>query len=505
MKCLAIDIGAESGRGIEGWIEGGKLQIREVARFPNSPVSVDGTLRWDIEALASHVFSCVAAATDGLTSVGVDTWAIDYVLLDYRGQLIELPYNYRDARTDGMMAEVFKIIPRREIYEETGIQFLPFNTLFQLYAAKSMNSIDSKPLPEGETGPTEQRWAGSQTPCPSRVEGPVSPRTGGGPEESSLESLPLNCANCFLTIPDYLNFLLLAGNRLPCCEFTNATTTQFLSWKTGKWAKDLLRKLEIPTNIFPDLVPPGTVLGSMSSGVKVIAPACHDTGSAVAAVPAIGDGFAWVSSGTWSVMGIEVPSAVVTDASYEGNFTNEGGVGGTYRLSKNVMGLWLLQQCRATWAEAGHEYSYDELASLAAKATGVVFDPDSADFLKPGDMSSRIVSRIGGKPDDVGFIVRSILESLADKYRIVLSQLEELVGRPINRIHIIGGGSQNHLLNQLTANACRRRVVAGPVEATAIGNLMMQMVALGEIGTIVEGREMIMRTFPVEVFEPNSG
>lgn len=455
MRCLAIDIGAESGRSIVGTISKGILRTWPVVRFSNEAIHLNDSLRWDLDALLANVRGCLKGLGSRLDSVGIDTWAVDFVLLDGLGRVLEQPYHYRDSRTDGMMEDVFEIIPRRDLYARTGIQFLPFNTIYQLYSMRYLAVLEQ--------------------------------------------------AVRFLTIPDYLIWALSGLDiHNSVCEFTNATTTQLLNWETRNWDVELLHRLGLPQSIFPAVVPPGTELGWLPGGAKLIAPACHDTGSAVAAVPAeVGD-YAWLSSGTWSIMGVETSAPVVTDQSYALNFTNEGGVFGTNRLSKNVMGLWILQQCRETWKAQGTTYSYKQLASMAEEVTGDLpyFDPDDPIFLKPGDMCARVMQRTGLSQNDPGLIVRVVLESLARKYKVVLSELEQLVGHKLSRVHIIGGGSQNRLLNQLTANFCGVRVIAGPVEATAIGNLLIQFLALGEIGSLAEGRRIVATSFELERFEP---
>ncbi|MCB0080790.1 MAG: rhamnulokinase, partial [Caldilineaceae bacterium] len=329
----------------------------------------------------------------------------------------------------------------------------------------------------------------------------------------------LASAATFLTIPDLFNYWL-TGRKV--CEFTNATTTQAFNPLTGGWATELLSTLGIPTHIFPEIVKPGTVLGSvqravaeelgLTATIPVVAPACHDTGSAVAAVPAANQRFGWISSGTWSILGAEVPDAVVNPETLLYNFTNEGGVSDTYRLCKNVAGLWLVQECRRSWARAGTELSYAELTSLAAAAKPfvAVIDPDHSSFLKPSepddDMPSRIqqLCRVNGQPvpTDKGAIVRCALESLALKYRWVLEKLELILGYQLDPLHMVGGGTQNQLLCQFTADAIGRQVIAGPVEATAIGNLVMQMVAMGDLASLAEGRDLVRRSFDVMTYTP---
>src|SRR5262245_41226331 len=467
---LAIDLGAESGRAILGTFDGERLELAEQHRFPNIPVRLHDGLHWDVLRLWHEIKEAVRLAArqhgPALASVGLDTWGIDFALLDRAGALIGNPFHYRDDRTDGMMEAAFQRMPREQIFEQTGIQFLQINALFQLLSM----SLDGSP---------------------------------------ALES-----AATFLTIPDLFNYWL-SGQAV--CEFTNATTTQCYDPRRGDWAAPLLAALGIPRRIFPPVVAPGTALGALrpalaaelgAGALMVVAPACHDTGSAVAAVPAEGQDFAWISSGTWSIMGVETREPVITPQSLAFNLTNEGGIAGTFRCSKNVLGLWLVQECRRTGAAQGQDWSYAELTELAAQAAplAAVVDPDHDDFLKPGDMPARIQAfcrrTSQSVPDSPAAIVRCALESLALKYRWILECLEAVTGRRLEPIHIIGGGTQNWLLNQLTADATGRTVVAGPAEATAAGNLLVQAITLGQIGSVVEARAVARRSFTPEVYTP---
>lgn len=468
-RMLAIDLGAESGRAILGALTDGKLALEEIHRFPNVPVSLPDGLHWDILRLWTEVKHALALAIRQCgkpsLSVGVDTWGVDFGLLDRCGALIGHPFHYRDKRTDGMLEQAFRRMPRERIFELTGIQFMPLNTLYQLLA---MVVADSPALAR---------------------------------------------AAHLLTIPDLFNYWLTG---IIACEFTNATTTQCHDPRRRDWATPLLDAMSIPRRLFPSIVMPGTRLGRLlpyvakevGAPVTVIAPACHDTGSAVAAVPARDRDFAWISSGTWSVMGAELDAPVITPASLRHNFTNEGGVGGAFRFSKNIAGLWLVQECRRAWARAGNDLSYDELARLAALATPfcAVVDVDETGFSKPGDMPARIreyCSRTGQTaPETVGECVRCALEGIALKYRLVLERLEEMIGRRLEPIHIVGGGVQNRLLSQFAADATGRRVVAGPVEATAIGNIMVQTIALGHVGGLADARAIVAASFETSTFEP---
>ena len=466
---LAIDLGAESGRAMLGAFDGERLTLSELHRFGNGPVRLPDGLHWDVLRLWSEIQDSLVRAAhveQPPASMGLDTWGVDFALLDRRGELVSNPFHYRDSRTDGMVDEAFRRMPREQIFEYTGIQFMPINTLYQLLSLVV-----------------------AQSPA-------------------------LAAAAHLLTIPDLFNYWL-TGQVVG--EFSIATTTQCFDPRRREWSRPLLDALEIPTHIFPALVTPGMIVGPLRVLVaqdthvpplQVIAPACHDTGSAVAAVPAETEHFAWISSGTWSIMGTNVAEPVINAASLQNNFTNEGGVGGQYRFCKNIMGLWLVQEARRTWAGEGRTFSYAELTELAAQARpfAAIVDPDAADFFKPGDMPERIRSycaRTGQCiPDSYGAIVRCALESLALKYRWVLSKMEEMIGYRLDALHIIGGGTQNRLLNQFTADATGRRVIAGPVEATAIGNVLVQAVAVGDIESYAAARAIVRHSFEPEVFEP---
>ena len=466
---LAIDLGAESGRALLGRFDGGRLSFTEVRRFPNTPIADASTLRWDVQALRGEIHQAVADTRDVISSIGVDAWGCDYALLDHRGDLVERPYHYRDHRTDQAMASAFARVPREEIYGTTGIQFLPFNTLFQLHVARTR-------------------------------------------EPEVLER-----AAALVTIPDLMHYWLTG--RI-ACEYTNATTTQCVDAGTRKWATALLQRMDLPARLFGPMVEAGTPLGPLrlpggiACAVDVVAPASHDTGSAVAAVRASGE-TAFLSSGTWSLLGIELPGPVISNRARDLNFTNEGGVLGTTRLLKNIAGLWLLQACRRDWAARDGALSYDEIVARAAQAApiqravpGAMIDPDDPAFLNPANMTEAIADscRRTGQPvpADAGTFARTIFESLALKYRVVLESLEELIGRPITTIRVIGGGARNRLLNRLVADATGRIVIAGPVEATALGNLAMQLLATGQVATLDEVRDVIECSFPTERFEPEN-
>ncbi len=472
---LAFDLGAESGRAMLGRFDGERLSIEEIHRFANGPVRMPSGLHWDALRLWSEIKvgigKAARAAGGQLAGIGLDTWGVDFALLDRNGALVSNPYHYRDSRTDGMLDEAFRRMPRQQIFEHTGIQFMQINSLYQLL---SMALSDS----------------------------PV-----------------LAAARTFLPMPDFFNYLL-TGRTVS--EFSIATTTQCYDPRRRTWADPVLAALGIPRTIFPEIVASGAVIGPLlpdvaaeagASSAPVIAPACHDTGSAIAAVPAQRAGFVWISSGTWSVLGAELPEPVITPQSLAYNFTNEGGAGGSFRFCKNIMGLWLVQECRRAWAVQGDEMSYSQLTEMAAAALPhlAFVDPDHPDFLKPGDaqngwMPARIqafCARTGQRvPVTKGEIVRCALESIALKYRLVIEQAEQVLGVRLDPIHIVGGGARNQLLSRFTADATGRVVLTGPVEATAMGNVLVQAVALGHIGSLAEARAIVRQGTEVDVFEP---
>jgi rhamnulokinase len=457
LTVLAVDLGAESGRVMAVHFDGRSLEIEELHRFPNVTVNVQGTLHWDFLRLWTDIQQGIGLGRrHNPASLGVDTWGIDFGLLDSQGKLLGNPVTYRDSRTDGLMEAAFARVSQAEIFAQTGIQFMPINTLYQL----------------------------------------ITLVEGGSPQ--------LAAAHTFLTAPDLLNYWLTGAK---VCEFSNATTTQLYNPRTRGWATSLLDAFAIPSHIFPEVVQPGTRLGAFD-GIPVIAPACHDTGSAVAATPLASSRSAYISSGTWSLVGLEVGAPVINDAALAANVTNEGGVYGSYRLLKNVMGLWIVQQCRATWAAAGEEHSYAELTEMAASTPSLVspIDPNDGRFLPPGDHPSRVQSwcRENGLPvpQTKGEIVRSVLEGLALRYARVLDDLTSLTGQPADQVHIVGGGSQNRLLNQMTANATSLPVVAGPVETTVLGNALVQLISLGELADIDQARQLVAQMGGQEEFLP---
>jgi rhamnulokinase len=471
---LAVDLGASSGRVVAGLLDGRRLTLEDVYRFENGGILANDRLHWDLLAQWNHILQGLRAAAvkygNRVASVGVDTWGVDFGLLAGNDELLGNPYHYRDRRTAGMMDKAFSIVSREEIFQETGLQFMELNTLYQLVAMRTQNS----PL--------------------------------------------LDTAHSLLMIPDLFHWLLTGekGN-----EFTDASTTQFYNPRTKTWSTKLFEKFDLPTRILGNIVQPGTRLGALRSavaeetqlrGVEVVLPGSHDTASAVMAVPARSlpsdrPDWCYISSGTWSLMGAEIPAPIVNSQCSAFNFTNEGGVGGTTRLLKNIAGLWLLQECRRIW---GKEMGWDEMVRRAEAARPLVslLNPDATDFLAPRDMPDAVrqYCRATGQPvpADEGAIVRCALESLALRYRMVLGMVEQLTGSRIAVIHIVGGGTQNELLCQMAADACNRRVVAGPVEATAIGNVMMQAVASGDVASIAEARAVIGESFPVKEYAPRN-
>jgi rhamnulokinase len=471
---LAMDIGAESGRAMLGQFDGEQLDLSQVHRFPNGPVRMPDGLHWDLLRIWSEVKAGLAGAIHqcgaDLASVGIDTWGVDFGLLDRTGALIANPFHYRDSRTDGMVEETFRRMSQAELYERTGMPCMQLQTLYQLLSMVMRRS------------PT------------------------------------LEIAETFLMTPDLLNYWLTGAKG---CEFTIASPTQCYNPGLEDWDRVILKRMGIPTHLFPSIVQAGTDLGPLlpyvreeiglgAGALSVVVPACHDTASAVAAVPSEGPGCGWISSGTWSVVGVELNAPIINDKTRTYGLANEGGVCGTFFLCLNVMGLWIVQECRRTWASQGKDLSYAELTELARRAEPfqAVIDPDYGEFFKLGDMPARIQDycRQTGQTvlESKAAIVRCVLESLALKYRWVLERLEEVVGQRLDPLHIVGGGTQNTLLNQLTADATHRLVVSGPVEATALGNVLMQMLGTGATGSLQEGRDLLRRSFPLEEYGPRA-
>ena len=466
-RYLALDLGAESGRAIAGTFDGERLGLREVHRFANEPVRRGSGVHWDLPALFDEVKRGIRIAADhyrdDLVSVGVDTWGVDYGLLDGEGALIDLPYQYRDARTAGIQDSVLERLGKDFLYEQTGIQLMEMNTLYQILSE---------------------------------------------PQER------LARASRLLFIPDLINYWLTG---VASTERTFASTSQLYDVRNRDWAYPLLDAAGLPTHMLGDIRDAGESLGHLlsgvaeetgASGVKVVLPGTHDTASAVAAVPAGEGKWAFLSSGTWSLLGIETREPVMNERAKAFELGNEVGVLGTVRPLKNISGLWLVQQCRATWETQGHPHSYAELTQMAEASApfAAVIDPDDPSFTPPGDMPARLAEfciRAGQTPPSTrGEVVRTILESLALRYRMALEAIEGIVEDRMDTLHIVGGGGQNLLLNQFTANAVGRPVVVGPVEATAAGNVLLQMVAAGEISSLDEGREIIGRSFELTTYVP---
>lgn len=469
-RFIAFDFGAESGRAILGSLEGKQIRLEELHRFPNKQISVSGHIHWDMAYLMAELKKGLRSAVElgyqELRGLGVDTWGVDFGLVGRNNQILGHPFAYRDPRTQGMMDKAFQLISRERMYHWTGIQFMQFNSVFQL-----LSMVESK-----------------------------------SPLLKQCETL--------LFMPDLFNFLL-TGHK--CSEYTIASTSQLLNAKNKNWEPEIFEKLELPLDIMAPVAPPGTSVGRLLPAISeetgimpvdVIAPASHDTASAVAAVPARSSNWAYLSSGTWSLLGIEVDVPVITQDSLKNNFTNEGGVGGKIRFLRNTMGLWLLQRCLKSWQEQGDTLGYDELEGLAheGREFKCIVDPDNQTFLNPPDMPAAIVGfcQSTGQPfpEKKGEFVRCILESLALKYRFLIEKLNAMNPEPVEVLHIVGGGSRNDLLNQFTANATGLPVIAGPVEATAVGNIIVQAIAKKILSGIEEGRRVVARSFPLKDFHP---
>ena len=468
LRLVAIDLGAESGRVVVGTFDGGRLALEVVHRFANVPVTLAGTLYWDFLRLFGDVSGGLRRVASGgpAASVGVDTWGVDFGLLDARGRLLGNPVHYRDGRTAGMLDQALATVPRAEIYRATGIQFMPINTLFQL----------------------------------------LSMARAGDPQ--------LRGADRLLMMGDLFAHFLCGSS---VAEYTNATTSQCMDPFARDWARPLLERLGIPTGFLPEIVQPGTVLGPLRpdvaadtglAAVTVVAPGSHDTASAVVGAPLADETTAFLSSGTWSLIGMEVAAPVVSDVTLAANLTNEGGVAGTIRLLRNVMGLWLVQESRRALWPAGDAPSYEELAALAEEAPAFTafINPDDERFLRPGDLPARVrafCAETGQPvPQDHGTLIRVILESLALRYAVAVDELARASGHPVRAIHVVGGGSNHRLLCRLTADATGLPVRAGPVEATAIGNLAVQAIAAGELASVAEARELVARSFPITSYDP---
>jgi rhamnulokinase len=462
---VAVDLGAQSGRVAIGRYDGERLAVSEVHRFANVPVRTRGTLHWDILRLYGDVLDGLQAArreAGAVDSIGVDSWAVDFGLLDRQGRLVQNPVHYRDARRAGAFERVLAEVSAHDLYERTGIQLIPINTVFELAAMVA------------ERDPA------------------------------------LDVAETLLLVPDLLHYWLGAA---PVAEFTNATTTQCLDPRAGTWALDVLERLGIPARLFRDVVPPATVLGPPAADLglghaKIVAGATHDTAAAVAAVPFRRPDSVYISAGTWSLVGLEVDHPVIDERTRTANLTNEGGVAGTFRLLRNVTGLWLVHECRRAWELEGSRYEFDDLVSLAQEAPPLrsFIDPNDPVFAEPGDMPQRVRDFCAAtrqpEPEDPAAIIRCILESLALEHSRAIELLREATGAAPTEVHVVGGGARNELLCRWTAEAAGLPVVAGPVEATVIGNLAVQALALGELASLEEARDVIRASFEQTVYEP---
>jgi rhamnulokinase len=468
---LAFDLGASSGRGVMGILDKGKISLKEVNRFYNGMTTLLGKYHWDYLRLfdeIKHGIAECAGMEQKPESIGLDTWGVDYALFDKQGSLLGVPYAYRDHRTDTAMEELFRKIPKQRIYELTGIQFMQFNTIFQLYAARR----DGLPI--------------------------------------------MDLAKDLLFVPDIINYFLTGVKK---SEFTFATTSQLFNPVRGGWEKELFDGIGVSMDIMQEIVSPGTVIGKLTEAVaretrmpqiNVIAPATHDTGAAIASIPAEDENFAYISSGTWSLMGIESKKPLISDQTLSYNFTNEGGVEKTYRVLKNIMGLWLIQECKRCWDNKKQEYSFPEIVKMAEQAEPFksLVDPDNPAFLNPLDMPAALADfcKSTGQPvpqTHAGFS-RCVFDSLALKYRSVIESLKIISDKRIEKIHVIGGGSQNELLCQFTANATGLPVVAGPAEGTAIGNIMVQAMGLGHVKSLSEIRHTIRNSFEFKSYRPEN-
>lgn len=470
-RFLAFDIGATSGRSMVGTLKGGKLELEELTRFPNKIQLIQNKYYWNIYSLFEELKNSLKAlSVKGIEidSVGIDTWGVDFVYLAQDGSFLSLPRSYRDPYTEGIPAEYFSLISAKDVYNLTGIQVMNFNSLFQLYAARKENSS------------------------------------------------ALSCAKEILFIPDALSYLL-TGNKI--CEYTIASTSQLLNSRTKEFENILFEKAGISPSLVHPVTMPGSIIGNLLDSVAkeccidkipVVAVAGHDTASAVAAVPAENKNFAYISSGTWSLMGIEVKEPIISEDPQQLNFTNEGGVDGTIRFLKNITGMWLLEQCRKEWESSGVVYSYAQIVEMAQSVEELqyIIDPDDPSFANPQSMTEAIADYCRNTdqkyPNTHAQYIRCIFDSLAIKYRYVLEKLQSVAPFSIEKLHVIGGGAQNNLLNQLTADAIGIPVLAGPSEATAIGNIMMQAKGLNVVDSLQEIRDVIRNSVDPEEFLPRT-
>jgi len=468
-KYLAFDFGAESGRAIVGILDGGKISIEEIHRFKNKQINVFHNYYWNIfelfEELKTGLKIAVRMGHGDIQSMGVDTWGVDFGLIGEDGQLLELPHSYRDPRTEGMMEKVFEIIPRDKIYEKTGIQFMELNSLYQLYSMKKMN-------------------------------------------DKLLKS-----AKRLLFMPDLFNYFLTGKMK---SEYTIASTSQLMNVNTKQFEKKIFSKLGLPYDIMAPIIQPGEIIGKLlkknseETGIgdaDVVAVGCHDTASAVAAVPAEGENWAYLSSGTWSLIGIESDKPII-NKNYEDDFTNEGGIGNKIRFLRNTMGMWLIQRLRSAWERDGACFDYVDIANIASKAEQFkcFINPDARIFMNPSNMEEAIdefCKRTNQEcPKDKFGYARTIYESLALKYKLIIKMIEEVSGKKIEKLHVVSGGAQNEFLNQLTADATGIPVLAGPIEATALGSILVQAIAAKKIESIEHAREIVRRSFDIRIYNP---
>ncbi|MCK5801209.1 MAG: rhamnulokinase [Lentisphaeria bacterium] len=469
---LAFDLGASSGRAILGTVDNGRIELEELHRFENGAVEINGGFYWNILGLFSELKTGLRIAIEKgakLSGIAIDTWGVDYALLDRTGSFCGFPRNYRDPRTNDILPFAFERTPKETIYERTGIQFMNLNTIFQLSAMVR-------------------------------------------DQDPSLE-----IAEKLLFMPNALTYLF-CGNI--CAEYTIATTSQAYDANKGDWAWDIIDAIGIPRKLFPKIVPPCTVVGELAPAlcqelnclpIPLILVGSHDTASAVAAVPATNSSRSWayLSSGTWSLLGVELNAPLITEKALAANYTNEGGLEGTIRFLKNIMGMWLVQESRAEWKRQGLKYTFDELdeMAIAAEPFRSLIDPNDEMFVAPGGMPERIAAFCANTgqpvPETPGQIMRCALESLALKYRRTLDEIEQITENKIDLLHLVGGGTKNLILNELTANAINRPVVAGPSEATALGNIMAQAIAVGELADLAEGRKAVAASTDTKTHLPN--
>ncbi|MDD6882613.1 MAG: rhamnulokinase [Eubacteriales bacterium] len=469
---LGYDFGASNGRAMLGTFDGEKIELKEIHRFPNDPVEIAGRFVWDVQRLFFEMKQAlvkIGKAGIHLDAIGIDTWGVDFGLLDKNGNLVSVPVHYRDARTDGMMEKCFQILPKEKIFEATGLAFMQFNTLYQLMSMKM------------------------------------------------ADDPALKIADKLLFMPDLLAYFLTGK---AATEYTDASTSQLVDPRTRNWSDAIFEAFDLPKNIMTEIQPAGTVRGTLlpeiarECGVEeipVIAVGSHDTASAVAAVPAQDADFAYISSGTWSLLGAEITTPLCDKAVMDANYTNEGGVCGTIRLLKNIMGLWIIQECKREWDRRGDILSFPQLVELASQAPAfkAVIDVDDQRFYAPGDMPERIREYCRETnqpvPETIGEISRVVYEGLALKYRWAIERMEQdMLKKPVKVLHIVGGGSKNAMLNQFTANALGRPVLAGPGEGTVIGNLLMQGMALGAVSDLWQLRKVVEKSFPTDRFLPEN-